>query len=289
MLKKINKEQECEKAILDTLAYRAVFKYSPSFFQLCNLLISSHKFNSQLINKVLQKLIKTKRVVVTRKRLSLPKQTPTNWNLRAKHSQEKIKSESRVLKILKSIPWIKMIGITGSVGAYNASGNDDLDLFIVTQKDRVWLTRGFVGLILILMNKYPKKSTVNKVCPNIYIDETSLEWSGDKQNLYVATDILLLRPYFYKDDMYFHFLEKNLWLQKYFKNFDINFPKRFHMKQTKNSKVVSYLENLARSWQEKFMQKKKSTEVTTKNVIHFNKNDSTSKVLDAYKKIKKSA
>ena len=41
-----------------------------------------------------------------------------------------------------------MIAITGSVANYDAEENDDIDLLIVTEKNRLWITRGFVFLIL---------------------------------------------------------------------------------------------------------------------------------------------
>ncbi|MBU0722389.1 hypothetical protein KKA93_02975 [Patescibacteria group bacterium] len=65
-------------------------------------------------------------------------------------ANRKFKKARLVVKIFKFIPWIKMIGV-GSFGSRNLRDNGDIDLFIITDDKRIWLTRFFcIGIIKLL-------------------------------------------------------------------------------------------------------------------------------------------
>jgi len=51
------------------------------------------------------------------------------------------------LEFIKWIPGLRMVGIGNSVSMNSASKNSDIDLFIVTDKNRMWLVRILVTLI----------------------------------------------------------------------------------------------------------------------------------------------
>lgn len=265
--------------ILKTLNYKSVFNYPVSFYQLCNFLQTNRKvLKPNELEQGLKTLIKTKKVSIKGAKYSKKGIKTYSWDARMKNSYSMLNTNQRALSTIRTLPWVKMIGITGSVSAFNASKNDDLDVLIVCQKDRIWLTRLFVSIILILMGKYANKVHKNKICPNIYMDESELQWKPENQNIYVANDILQIYPWFYKDDIYFKFIAKNLWIKKHFGLFNINLPKKF-VSTSHNSPILDKLENWVHKLQMFYMASKQTTEVTTKTFIHFNKNDNTSIVL----------
>ncbi len=274
----------CEQAILETLAYKGVFNASVSYFQLTYFLNSKTPYNKLEIDTALNKLVKQKKIESKKNKYSLKNVRIYEWKTRYKNSKGLIEENSRILDTIKSIPWVKMLALTGSVAAFNAKENDDLDILIVTQKNRVWLTRLFVTCILIIANKYPRTETKNKLCPNIYLSENALKWDKRGRNYYTANEVVLLQPYFYKDNIYFSFLQKNDWAKKYLCNYP--FEKTSVQRSTnKNSLLIDKLEYVLYKLQTKYMRKRQTTEHVSKDIIHFNKNDSTNIVLHKYTKL----
>ena len=45
------------------------------------------------------------------------------------------------VKIIRQIPSVRLIALTGSVAINNAKATDDIDLFIITTSHTLWLTR----------------------------------------------------------------------------------------------------------------------------------------------------
>lgn len=282
------KERACEKAIKETLAYRAFFKYPLSFHQLATYLISKRTFDYDFFNKTIKRLLKNKSVRVKDGKYYVSGVKPLSWDLRAKRTKRIIKKNRPIFALLASIPWVKMVGITGSVGAYNPEKKADVDIFVIASKNRLWLTRGFVVVLLKLAGSYHVHGKKDgKVCPNILVDEEGLAWPKDKRNSYTAHEIILLQPVVNKNDTYLKFLRANKWALEYFPQFYVNIPKRFKGTRAEKSVAVQGLENIARKMQMRFMRDKKTTEVTTKHLIHFNKKDSTRRVLREFKKHKK--
>lgn len=278
-------ENECERAILKTLAYRSVFKYPLSFYQLSNFLICNKKFSAQEIKESVNKLIANNIVKKKYKRYVIKNKRYHDWKLKLAQSKDVLNQNRKYIDLLAKIPWVKMICITGSVAAYNAEADSDIDLLIVTSKKRLWLTRGFTAVILAILNKQPfgGEEVPGSICTNIFMEEAHLEWSKEKQNIYTATDILLMQPLVNRENSYFKFIKANEWLFEFYKNFEINFSESFDKSTHHTSKLITNLEDAARNMQLVYMQKKKTSEVTTKYLIHFNKHDSTAPVLSAYK------
>jgi hypothetical protein len=72
---------------------------------------------------------------------------------RKRFSSAKLESASRFTSTLtRLIPWIEVVAVTGSVAYGSARKWDDIDLFIVTKRDRLWLSL-FLALTLIRLGK----------------------------------------------------------------------------------------------------------------------------------------
>jgi len=68
-------------------------------------------------------------------------------------SAAKLESASRFATTLsRLVPWIEMIAVTGSVAYGSARKWDDIDLFVVTKEDRLWLSLS-LALVLIRLGK----------------------------------------------------------------------------------------------------------------------------------------
>jgi predicted nucleotidyltransferase len=69
-------------------------------------------------------------------------------------SAAKLESAARFANTLtRLVPWIETVAVTGSVAYGSARKWDDIDLFIVTKRDRLWLSLS-LALILIRLRKW---------------------------------------------------------------------------------------------------------------------------------------
>ena len=72
---------------------------------------------------------------------------------RKQFSAAKLESASRFAGTLcRLVPWIEMVAVTGSVAYGSARKWDDIDLFVVTKEDRLWLSL-FLALVLVRLGK----------------------------------------------------------------------------------------------------------------------------------------
>ncbi|GIW69382.1 MAG: hypothetical protein KatS3mg101_0129 [Patescibacteria group bacterium] len=275
-----------ESAIKRTLAYRALFHYPMSFFQIGTYLIADSPSNSKKLKTALNKLIKDRWARKIYGKYEILGEKYTNWLSKQKLSKKIIEENTPLLKFLGGIPWVRMIAITGSLAAYNPEKNSDIDLMLITKRNRLWITRGFVALILKILNKHPQfDGQPGSFCTNLFLDESKMQWEKEKRNIFIASDIVMIQPIVNKGDTYFKFISQNNWVMDYYPNFRINYTEG--RSESSSGLLFSLLENMAREAQLHYMRKKITTEVLGKHIIHFNKNDNSRRILESYKNILK--
>lgn len=277
------KERDCENAIKKTLAYSGVFKYPLSYYQLTTYLMGRNDYNFLFFNKQLRRLLKSKQIFVEKEKYFLPGIKPVSWQVRLKASKDIFYKTKASLNVLRSIPWIKMVAITGSAAASNADKGSDVDILVISKRNRVWLTRMLTVVILKILNLYPKiDGEVGKICANLYLDEEALVWPKDRRSVYVAHDLAMIKPLFERDNMYFKFISTNKWIGDYMPNFAYEPFGKFKPDTKGDSVLLDGIENILMHIQLAHMKKKKTKEITKKHIIHFNKNDNTPGILEEY-------
>jgi hypothetical protein len=133
----------------------------------------------------------------------------TNGN---KKAAELVKIAKSVGSILIRFPYVRGIAISGSLSKNFADEESDIDLFIITAKNKLWIAR-------TLMHCFKKLTfLVNRehyFCMNYYIDEQQLEIS--EQNIYTAIEVGTLIPL--EGDVVFEkFYNANLWTRDFLPN-----------------------------------------------------------------------
>ncbi|OGC52484.1 hypothetical protein A2709_03225 [candidate division WWE3 bacterium RIFCSPHIGHO2_01_FULL_43_9] len=276
-------ETPAAKAILDTLRYKAIFSYPVSFYELWHFLIHKEKVEIGAFRSQLEHLVKTNRVQCANGLYFLPKATAENVEKKKMLAKRHIETASSVTAYLKRIPWVEMVAVTGSVAASNADSASDIDLLIVTESKRLWLSRLFVVLVLKALGIYwNDQKPAGTVCPNIFMSSGILNW--EKKNVYIANEIALLYPLFSRNETYFRFMEENSWVKDYLANC-YQFGQALTHKRTAKttvSKLVDLLESVCMKAQKIHMQNKVTTEVIRPNLAHFNKKDSMFATLSKY-------
>ena len=171
----------------------------------------------------------------------------------------------------------------------NSSKTDDIDLFIITTKNRLWLSRLLILGILSLSGQrrtvsHNKKQAQGKICPNILVDEDHL--IENRKDIYTAHEILQMKVLWQRDGIYQKYLEDNSWIFKFLPNWVGEKVQSSKFKvQNYNSKfkVLDYLENLAKKFQLWYMKKPEGMERIEYGALYFHPNDIRPEILKLYR------
>lgn len=116
----------------------------------------------------------------------------------------------RFVRVLRALPFVRMIAVTGALAMKNSAAHDDIDVLIVTAPDRVWLTRALaIGLV------YAGKLCGDTLCPNYVISERAL--GLDRHTLFVAHEFAQMVPV-YGLTIYNRMCAVNPWIQRMLPN-----------------------------------------------------------------------
>lgn len=214
---------------------------------------------------------------------------------REKISEEKIKSVERTVTILRYIPTLRCIGLSGSLAKKNADKDADIDLFVITAAGTLWISRLLILVVLQLLGKRRSrgmKSAEDRVCLNFLLDEKSLEFSQERHDIYTAHEIVQMQPLFSDGSAYRQFLFANQWVWSHLANvgqFTFVSAKFSHPRYFV-ALLFTPFEPLARWAQWRMIHSHTATEKIAKNVAAFHPRDYRAFILhslDVRKKIVK--
>jgi hypothetical protein len=278
--------------IIKTLVYGDLFDYPLTTNEIIQYLISNTKFSNKVVFKQLKILIDSKQVYTdgeyfflkNRKKIVNLRKDRGEW---AKNKWEIAKRTANKLKV---IPTIKMIGITGALAMNNCFEKEDIDLFIITSRNSLWLTRFLIIVanpFLGVKRRKPKDVDVkNKICFNLFLDEKHLEIKP--QNLYLAHEIAQVKPVYSKSGVYEKFMKKNQWVKKYLPN--IVFSHNLTIQQYNNRSLITKLLNcfivvgnmFAYFIQRQYMKPKMTIEKVSLNQAFFHPKNQEGRIITRY-------
>lgn len=214
-----------EENILQTLYYFSCFSYPPTLEEIH--LYLGKKISGRELLDVMGKMLK-KHQVTSQKIDNTWRYTMEEYSIYLKkypstltHSQEKIIRLNLYLKLLSLFPQIKLIGLSGSLAMMNAGRGDDIDLFIITSFRRLWIGRFlciFLAELLNMRRRRGVKKASDKICLNLFFEESDLAVHNGKKNEYIAHEILQMKPLISKSGVYEKFLYANKWVNDIFPN-----------------------------------------------------------------------
>lgn len=118
----------------------------------------------------------------------------------------------RIGRVLQHFPFVRGVGISGSLSKKYADELADIDFFIITKSNRLWLAR----TVLHLLKKF--SFIVGKqhcFCMNYFIDEDAMLMP--EQNIFIATEVVTLIPVAGLE-VIDRFWQSNDWAFSYFPN-----------------------------------------------------------------------
>lgn len=285
-----------EKAILRTLAYADIFDYPLTSKEIFRFLIADRPLGLDSVQAALIRMSVegTKTGLNEQKRfyfLSGREELVSRRKKREKISREKLKLAKKVAQLLKVIPTVKLIGVTGRLVMENAEKEDDIDLLIIASRNRLWLTRllAVVGLELLGKRRRPKQKEVqNKICLNMFLDEDRLALPSRERDLYTAHEVIQMKPLWDRNQTEAKFLKANQWVTKYLPHGlpqnqpDISLGKKKRL--SIGNPLGTILESLARKLQFWYMGRRRTTETVTSHRALFHPESARGWVLAEYEK-----
>ena len=111
---------------------------------------------------------------------------------------------NRVSKFISKFPYVKGVAISGSLSKGYYDDNGDIDFFIITAKNRLWIAR----TLLILYKKLFLFNSKKYFCVNYFVGENSLEL--EEKNRFTATELVTMMP-MYCNGSFRQFYKSNDW------------------------------------------------------------------------------
>lgn len=147
--------------------------------------------------------------------MTKPSQTVEARSIRERMSGAKLKSAAEFSKSLKRlVPFIRTVAVSGSTAYGSAEEWDDIDLFIITERRRLWLSL-FMALIFVRVNKLLRLRPPHLLdfCLSYAHDEEGFEREAARRqaNPFFARELLRATPLI-GTRTYRELLRKNAWV-----------------------------------------------------------------------------
>lgn len=123
-----------------------------------------------------------------------------------------LKVAEKVGNLLIKFPYVRGLAISGSLSKNFADDNSDIDWFIITAANRLWIARTLLHLFKKTTFMFNKQ---HHFCMNYFVDEAGLQI--EEKNIYTATEVVTLMP-LQGDDVFSKFFSANAWTLNYLPN-----------------------------------------------------------------------
>jgi predicted nucleotidyltransferase len=224
--------------ILATLSYFDIFDYPLTQTEIVQFLKTDYcheEFFDDLQNLAMESWIyKMDEFYSLREDYSLV-QRRREGNLRAKHM---LKTAEKIAGFLSAFPFVKGVAVSGSLSKNFADENSDIDFFIITERNKLWLARTFMHCfkkVAILLNKE------DLFCMNYYIDEEMLQIK--EKNIYTAIEIATLLP-LRGIEVFKEFFKQNDWSKNFLPNHSLRVS---YVEETRNPFFKNAIEFIFRN------------------------------------------
>ena len=278
-------------AILLALAYHDIFEYPLDSSEIYDLLVKK-KVRKESIARELERLRAIGKIGGSDRYFFLKnrKKITRIRKLRAKYSQAKLRKAAFFARLLMIIPSVKLVAVSGALSMRNSSKDDDIDLVIVTQKNKLWTARFLANLLLLPFKRDPAGQKISdRACLNMFLDESDL--SIKDHNMYTAHEICQMKLIWDRDNTYSKFLRANSWIREYLPNWDSSVERQTtNDKRIKRHEALDFgrfalvTENFLKSFQLWYMKKKLTTERISATQLFFHPKNTQEKVLAGYQK-----
>jgi hypothetical protein len=226
-------------------------------------------------------------------------------------AERKYKKVMTLARLFSFFPFIKMISICNDLGYSNAPDGSDIDLFVVSSRQRIWLTRFLITGFLKLFKMRPGENSRDAICPSFFVDEDNINLEklalkdelGETDDPHFSYWACQISPILQKEDFNKQFGEENKWVNKFLPNASVakELPAR---RCISISPITEYLEKILQGfigdWLEKKAKKiqlkvmpenlkqlanKNTNVVITDSILKFHTHDSRENLRNKFKNL----
>ncbi|AOW21476.1 hypothetical protein [Urechidicola croceus] len=218
--------------LLKTFLYFSVFKFPLTIDEALKFC----QYKTDSIQQEINYLV-SKKLLFKIDSFYLPKNDKTWVDKRFKES---ISADKMLIKankmsfFISQFPFVEAVLLSGSISKGVFKEDDDIDYFIITAPNRLWVSRTF----LILFKKIFLLNSKKHFCVNYFVSSNALEI--EEKNRFTATELTTLMP-MTGNGIYNDFKNNNLWVYDFFPNFINNNKESI---KVNNSILKSFLEYL---------------------------------------------
>jgi len=275
---------ETQRSIVKTLSYSDIFGYPLTKEEVHRFYIGRKKTSKKDIWENILILIKVGVVVNDCERyyLSGRKGLSEARDKKKIYSRNKMPIAIKAANILSLIPSVQLVGLSGSLSMENCNEADDIDFFIITSQNSLWITRIIIYSLLLLLKMNRRKNdnfAMNKICVNMYVSEEELEIN--RENLFTAHEITQLKVLVNKNKIYERFLYANKWISRFLPNSTISKQKNSSKKNT--HKKLQLINKFLYWSQYLYMRRSITKERISLAKAEFHPKDKTEHVLSLYR------
>jgi hypothetical protein len=206
------RRQALRDAVIRTLAYSAVFDFAMTRPELHRYLIGVACNPDELWELVQGDGRLARHVVTAGDLVSLRghEESLTQRQDRDRATARLWPTARRYAQAVASLPFVRMVAVTGGLAAGNAVDGSDIDMLVVTRSGRLWLSRASTIAIV----RYAARRGWD-VCPNYFLTQRSVTLT--EQDLYAASELVRMVPIAgYR--VYQRLRARNAWTAEYYPN-----------------------------------------------------------------------
>ncbi len=140
---------------------------------------------------------------------------------RMAYSKEKWNEVESFVRKVRKLPSVLGILVTGSLALDNVTKNDDIDFFIITENNRLWLTRIIISIFTLFSGK--KRSWhgrfQNTWCLNMWLEIDQIKLPDRLRNIYGSFEVVQAVWVYDKKNTKEQFFTINSWAKNYLPNY----------------------------------------------------------------------
>lgn len=271
-----------EECIVRTLAYFDIFDYPLTFSEIKKYLGCKNDMSDEELYEILDDMSLVQEsegyfYLLGRSKLASLRSERYAISLE-KHAKARV-----ITRILSFIPTIEYIGINGSLSMNNSSNSDDIDLFFITKKNTLWITRFAVNSILSLLRQRKTRRVVkDKISPNILLSADKLTLPKNKRTLYGAHEIVQVNSVYDKGNFKDLLIHKNGWVKDFFPNLPATHRKKNQKTSSLWLNILKPIEKVFYFVQKMYMGKNRTNVKITMNFAFLHSEGKQKIIMDLY-------
>lgn len=199
-----------EEAVLHTLSYFDVFGY-PLTSDEIKLFFRGQENPNGNVDKAINILVSQKKVFRQQQFFLLNNNVKqVNKRLEGnKRAERYLQIAKKMSVLIGNFPFVRGVFVSGSLSKGYIGEDADIDYFIVTKPQRLWLAR----TALVLFKKLFLLNSRKYFCVNYFLDEDHLEI--EEKNLFTATELVTLLP-MYNPNVFKNLKQENQWVTQFY-------------------------------------------------------------------------